>query len=91
MKDEIAKLKLWLTIGDNSQVKLAYMLGYRSSVVIDNWIAKEEIPHHRLNQVMEIVERDFSSGKKRQTNKTTFSSGLRTRRLRENNVRGVGA
>lgn len=78
MKDEIAKLKLWLAIGDNSQVKLAYMLGYRSSIVIDNWIAKKEIPHHRVNQVMEIIESELSvAGKKRQNQKASSSVGVR--------------
>lgn len=92
MNEDIAKLKYWLTLRGNSQVKLAGILGYTSSIAIDNWIARDRIARNRLLQVMEIIENDIAkSSKARESKKTTFSPSVRRGRVGKDDVRSVGA
>jgi hypothetical protein len=53
-------LKNWLAIPGNRMSRIADLLGYKSSVVIDQWIRRNHIPDFRVEQVMEILKNDKS-------------------------------
>ena len=67
-KDEIKKLKKWLTIPGNSQTKIAAMLGYQSSMAIYKWLQRGQIPRNRLTQVMEILNGELSIASQKREN-----------------------
>jgi len=43
----VKRLIVWLKKKENSEVKLANMLGYHSSITIGNWIRRGKIPNSR--------------------------------------------
>jgi hypothetical protein len=66
-KPEIKELINWLKIEQNTMVKLAGMLGYKSCSTIGKWIKDNKIPLRPRNQVLAIIR-----GEK--TNVTTQSN-----------------
>jgi polyhydroxyalkanoate synthesis regulator phasin len=54
---EVATLKKWLKTGSNSKVKLATLLGYKSSTVVDQWIRRGRIAERQKMQVAKIINR----------------------------------
>lgn len=51
----IEQVKKWSDREGNGYAKLAFLLGYKSSSVIQMWIAKGEIPHYQIDHVRNII------------------------------------
>jgi hypothetical protein len=54
--DEIKALKLWLKKPGNSAAQIAVALGYKSSVVVNQWIHRGRIPQHQIHWVMKFIK-----------------------------------
>lgn len=54
-KQLITKLKKWLAKENNSRAKLAYLMGYESSVTITNWIKSKKIPRRETTRLANIL------------------------------------
>lgn len=52
----LKKLKAWLKKPGNSKSKLAYLLGYKSSSTITNWLSRKSIPEYMTPQLKEIFK-----------------------------------
>ena len=50
------KLERWLKKKGNSKSKLAYLLGYKSSSTISNWITRGSIPEYIEPQLKNILK-----------------------------------
>lgn len=59
MKNEIKLLRLWLSVEGNTQTKIAAAFGYKSSIVINQWLRRGVIPSHQLPRVMEYISGGF--------------------------------
>lgn len=56
MQTELSSVKKWLKKDGNTKAKLAYALGYKSSVAIAMWIKRNRIPEHMKQRTMEIIK-----------------------------------
>jgi hypothetical protein len=65
MKNEVKLLRLWLSVEGNTQAKIAAAFGYKSSIVINQWLRRGAIPSHQLPRVMEYIQHGgfFNTGK----------------------------
>ena len=52
----LKKLKKWLSKKDNSTTKLAYLMGYKSSSTVTNWITRGSIPSHAEQQLKTLLK-----------------------------------
>jgi len=52
----IKKLTRWLAKNGNSKAKLAYLMGYKSSSTITNWLTRESIPGHAEKQLKTLLK-----------------------------------
>ncbi len=50
------KLDKWLKKSGNSSSKLAYLLNYKSSSTIRNWVYRESIPSYVIPQLKKILK-----------------------------------
>jgi len=55
MQKELVKIKKWLAQDGNSEAKLAYALGYQSSVAIKMWFRRNNVPIRMRKQTMEVI------------------------------------
>lgn len=53
----LTQLKRWLNKPNNSNTKLAYLLGYKSGSTISNWITRKSIPEYIKPLLKEILKR----------------------------------
>ena len=53
----LAQLKRWLKKPGNSNVKLAYLLGYKSATTISNWLARGSVPDYIKPQLKEVLKK----------------------------------
>ena len=56
LQKELNAVKRWLKKEGNTEAKLAYALGYTSSVAITMWFKRENIPTHMKQRVMEVIK-----------------------------------
>lgn len=55
----LKELKHWLKQDGNSTIKLAYMLNYKTSTTINNWIARKRIPNYMEPILKEIFQKEL--------------------------------
>ena len=56
MKKLLKKMDVWLSNGDNSRAKLAYLLGYNSSSTIDKWYSIKDIPQRIVPRLEDVLD-----------------------------------
>lgn len=54
--NDFKKLKKFLASDYSNKSYLAYKLGYSSTLTIDKWIERGQIPDIRRNQVFQIID-----------------------------------
>lgn len=59
MQQEIKRLKKWLEY--NQPSKMSYLLGYKSSQTVLNWVERENIPDYQIERVKQIIEGDMKN------------------------------
>jgi hypothetical protein len=52
----LKKVKEWLKKSDNSEVKLAHLLGYKTPVTITQWVKKGHVPSREVVSVMNAIQ-----------------------------------
>jgi hypothetical protein len=53
MQQEIKSLKKWLEF--NQPTKMSYLLGYKTSQTVLQWIERGNFPEHQLERVRKII------------------------------------
>lgn len=54
----IRQLKAWLKKPGNSEAKLAFLLNYKSTSTIRNWLSRKSIPDYIKPQLKQIIEKE---------------------------------
>lgn len=55
MQTELSAIKKWLKKDGNTEAKLAYALGYQSSVAIKMWFKRKNVPVYMRQRTMEVI------------------------------------
>ena len=77
--ETISILKKWLKKDGNTKAKLAYLMGYESSLVIDKWLSRQEIPAKAEQYFFTIIKQGASSvkNKKSKSGQACKNNGIR--------------
>ena len=54
-KNLLKMVKDWLKVPENTEIKLASLLGYRSSATISNWLKRKRIPEYMREPLERII------------------------------------
>jgi len=55
LQTELSAIKKWLKKDGNTEAKLAYALGYQSSVAIKMWFKRKNVPVYMRQRTMEVI------------------------------------
>ena len=57
LQTELTAVKKWLKKEGNTEAKLAYALGYTSSVAIKMWFKRKNVPSYMRVRTMEVIKK----------------------------------